>query len=260
MDTKKLFKVFLDSALFNSSELEKFSSQRPENPMEVANWAYCFLRSLIGHAMNHIGNALHQKIENAAIKMQLLIHCILSTPTTWDANTITTFGFIAERAIHDAKHSQTYAVSVKTIKVNVTEPDAVANYILHEGLTPLHHGHIFLVLDVGGATSDSYCCQVAEVYGHRICVVLDRKAPIQGITHGCVDVDRTFQLRVMERLNLARISNFFSVAMQMRYSQEFQDCKTYYQRGMHNMGFRIPRIGKATTIQHLQIIQGRMML
>ena len=261
--TKELFKVFLDSTQFNSSELKKFSQQRPENPTEVVSWAYCFLRSLIGHAIDYIGNVLQKTIENAGIEMQLLIHCNLSIPTTWDVNTITNFGFLAERAICDAIDARkTYDVSVKTIKANITEPEAVGNYILHEKkMTSLRHGDRFLVLDVGGSTSDLCLCQVAEVYGHHICVVSDRKAPIRGINSGCVDIDNTFQLRVMERLRTARISNTFDLAMQMRKSQEFQQYKTFYHRGeIYGTKFTIPGLSVATTVQQLQIFKGQMVL
>lgn len=173
--TKELFKIFLDS----TQEI-KASGQRQANSTEVAKWSYFYLRSLIGYTITSIGNTLREKVQNTAIEIQLLMHCALSTPTTWDANIITGFSFIAERAICDARQSQTFASNLKSIRVNITEPDAVANYIIHHRLGSLTHGDYFLVLDVGGSTSDSCVCQLAEVYGHQICLVLNCEAPIRG--------------------------------------------------------------------------------
>lgn len=147
--------------MFNFSDQTKFLERRPKNSTEVANWSYFYLRSLVEYALTSIGKALRGNLANDAIDIKLLMHCVLTTPTTWDANIITKFGFIAERAICEARKNQTYSSSVNTINVNITEPDAVANYILHSKLVPLDHGDNFLVMDVGGATSDACLCQVA---------------------------------------------------------------------------------------------------
>lgn len=149
---------------------------------------------------------------------------------------------------------------MKTIKVNITEPKAIRNYILHQKMTSLSHRNRFLVLDVLGATSNMCLCQVVEIHGHRIYVVSDCKAPIRGITSGCVDIDRIFQLRVFERLNIGSLSNSFSLAMQMSQGQELQCYKTRHQRDMHSMKFSIPGFTAATTIRELQILDGRMVL
>lgn len=248
--------------MFNSPERAKFLEPRPENQTEVANWIYFYLRSLIGYAITSIGDALRKKLDHAAIDIQLLMNCVFTTPTTWDANTITTFGFIAERAIQDARQDQNYASSLKIIRVDITEPDAVANYVLHQGIPHLNHGDNFLVVDVGGSTSDYCFCQVAEVYGHHICVISNSEAPIRGITYGCIDIDQTFQSCVMERLSITRVANPSIVAMQMGRSSEFQDWKVKYPTQEHNdshSSFSIPGL-PAVTFQQAQIFRGRMYL
>lgn len=261
--TTELFKIFLDAIVFNSPELTRFLEPRPESPTEVANWSYLYIRSLIKYAIGFIGNALREELHDPAVEIQLLMHCVLSTPTTWDANTITTFGFIAERAICDARKNHTYASSLKTIRVNITEPDAVANYVLHHRMAPLSHGDNLLVVDVGGSTSDFCLCQVAEIYGHYICLVLDRDAPIRGISSGCIDIDRTFQLRVMERFFSLGASNTFNLAMQMKGGTEFQQRKISYLGPQQNTGtvsFAVPGWSSVATYEQAQIIRGRMIL
>lgn len=231
--------------------------------MEVENWSYFYLRSLIQYAITSIGEFLRKRTGSADIEIELLMHCVLTTPTTWDENAITKFGFIAERAICDARQNQTYTSSFKTIKVNITEPDAVANYILLRRMAPLSHGDCFLVVDVGGATSDPCFCQVAEIYGHHICLVLNREAPIRGIPYGCVDIDQTFHLHVMNRLRITGDSNYLSSAMQMRRGLEFQQYKTLYSGPQDNacgVAFVIPGWSKNASLQQAQIFQGRMIL
>lgn len=261
--TKSLFKVFLDSTVLNSADPDhkKCSGSHPQCSTEVANWTYFYLRSLIAYAITSIGNTLR---ENAATDFQLLIHCVLTTPTTWDSNTVTTFGFIAERAICDSRQNQTYASSLKTIRVNITEPEAVANYIIHHRRAPvtLSHGDTFFVVDVGGATSDHCYCHVAEVYGHQICLVLNREASIQGISYGCMEIDQIFCVRVWERLKIANFPNPYSLAVQMGRGVDFQQHKTNYQQhdNTRSVGFPIPGCSRSTTYHQAQIFEGRIVL
>ena len=248
--------------MFNSPERAQFLETRPESQAEVANWIYFYLRSLIGYAMTSIGDTLRKNLNHAAIDIQLLMNCVFTTTTTWDANTITTFGFIAERAIQDARQDQNFASSLKIIRVDITEPDAVANYVLHQRMPDLNHGDNFLVVDVGGSTSDYCFCQVAEVYGHHICVISNREAPIRGITYGCIDIDQTFQTRIVERLSIMRVANPSIVATQMRRSHEFQHWKFMYRGQEHGdspRSFSIPGL-PAVTFQQTQIFRGRMYL
>lgn len=245
------------------SEPQKFLDSRPKDSTEAANWSYFYLRSLFGYAITTIGSALRNKLQSADIEVQLRIHCVLTTPTTWDAKTMTTFGFIAERAIDEARKSQIYATSVKTVNVNITEPDAVANYILHSKLASFSHGDNFLVVDVGGATSDSCFCQVAEIYGHQTCLISNREAPIRGISYGCIDIDRVFHLSALKQLHLTRDLKSFDLAMPMRRGKEFQNYKSFYSDESdppHSASFAIPGWNSTATFAPAEIFQGRMVL
>lgn len=44
--TRELFKIFLDSNVFNLSEQTKLVEPRPKNSAEAADWSYFYLRFL----------------------------------------------------------------------------------------------------------------------------------------------------------------------------------------------------------------------
>lgn len=95
-NTIELFKVLLDPAVFHSSDRTWFCQIPPQNIDEVARWTLAYLRCLIGYSITVIGDSL-QKTTDIPIRLQM--HCILTTPTTWDPSTIITFGCIARGAI-----------------------------------------------------------------------------------------------------------------------------------------------------------------
>lgn len=228
--------------------------------MDVETWSYLYLHSLIQYAITSIGNALCQKFERAAHDIQLMMHCVLTTPTTWDMNTINKFGFIAEQAILEARKNHTYASSLKIIRVNITEPEAVANFMLHQKRVPLGPGDTFLVVDVGGATTDTCFCQVSEVLKHNPCSVFHHEARIRGIYSGCIDIDQTFQAHVMRRLKATNIPNHIDLALQMR--DEFQQCKISYLGPQYNtdsVEITIPADSNIS-LPYAQIFQGKMKL
>lgn len=91
---------------------------------EVRWWIYVYLRSLVGYAMTVIGDTL-QKNHGT---INIFFDCVLTTPTTWDENIITTFGVIARGAIKEACQSsqvQAYGLHIKSFHYNITEPEAV---------------------------------------------------------------------------------------------------------------------------------------
>lgn len=260
--TRELFKVFLDSTIFESSDQKKLSEPRPRDSNEVAKWSHLYLRSLIEYALTSIGNTLHEKLNIPGAKVQLLAHFVLTIPTTWNADIITTYRFIAERAICDASNNHTYASSLKSVDVSITESEALANYFLDQKTFSLSYGDYFLVMDVGGSTSDFCFCQVAEIYGHHICLVLNHEAPIRGISYGCVDIDRHFETRVTEQLD-GKVGLDRSIfAVQMRRSNEFREVKSSYsglERDVREFSIRIPGWSKIT-LEQAQIFHGRMIL
>ena len=222
---RELFKILLDDTMFNAVEQVSYDAKSPQNQRNVDRWSLLYIRALIGYAMAFIGNDLSKGSNN---EIQLVMHCVLTTPTTWNTQTLTRFSNIAEQAISQTRQSseaRVYNVSIKTIKANITEPEALASLVLHSQVIPFKHGDRFLVLDIGGATSDLCFFQVQNIYGHHICLALKRENPFRGISKGCMDIDRAFHLDIYGRLCTARIPNPSGLATQMSRSSEYRAYK-----------------------------------
>lgn len=178
-------------------------------------WILAYLRCLIGHSITIIGDHQQKRFGTPASPVRLHLHCILTTPTTWDASTIRTFGCIARGAIDIAcqiPEVRAYAPTLKRLQYNITEPEAVASYVLHSNICTFAEGDTFLLLDVGGGTSDPCFFRVAKSSGQWVCLPL---GAIRGLSRGANDIHREFQLHVRYRLHIAGFSNVSNLAYRM---------------------------------------------
>ena len=224
-NVRQLFKVWLDKTFIHSHDRTLLPQENPQRPNESEEWSYFYICSLIKHAIISIGENVCKGVDTANLGIQLQVHYILSTPTTWDENTIRIFSVIVTRAINDAHKSpevQVYSASLKTLNFNITEPEAVANFVLNESPHLFIDGDIFLVLDVGGATADPYIAQIAKTHGHCICLPQDSRVSVPGVPRGFLDIGQKFQFEAFNRLTTARIPDPFGVSCRMRKGHRFR--------------------------------------
>lgn len=200
--TIELFKTLLDPQVFFSPDRTPFGQQIPHDMNKVRKLTFSYLRSLIEHVMIVIDGNLQKQLETVD---QLQLHFNFTTPTTWEANTKTIFGNIATNAIDVAFQNSAirgYTLCSKSLHYDITEAEAAAAFYLQIQAHPFTEGDTFLLLDVGGGTSDLCFLQVKRVLGHWICSPL---APIRGLSKGCKDVLQIHECTISNRLDMANI-------------------------------------------------------
>lgn len=178
------------------------------------------------YALATIGYEIQQNIEIDSTFFKLQIHCIFTTPSTWDTSVITTFNVIARSAVYDAcqaPEARVYAPRLKTLRCDITEPDAVASYFLQCCPQLFKELDNFLVVDIGGGTSDPCFLRVANVSGHWVC---KPEIPLRGLSEGAEDIDNGLRNYLKSQLQKARIPDSFTLAYRMsrlKYVQKFQE-------------------------------------
>ena len=190
------------------------------------------------------------------------LHFLLTTPTTWDESTIREFGCIARGAINTAcqiPEIRAYAPSLKRLQFNITEPDAVASFMFQSHPQYFAENDSFLLLDVGGGTSDPCFCRVTKPFGQLVCTPLD---PIRGLSRGCNDIDQQFQLHVRCRLQIAGISDISNRAYQMSQNNNIPMLMQRYSCVTRQDHFSIPisRYSKHFNHKEAGICNGEMIL
>lgn len=149
--------------------------------------------------MTVIGGNLQKRHGVIGSPIRLQIHCIMTTPTTWDASTIRAFSAIARNAIDRAcqtPEARSFAPCLKSFQCNITEPDAAATFFLQSNTQLFAEDDTFLLLDLGGGTSDPCFVRVKKMSCHWLCWPL---GPIRGIYRGCNDIKKLIRLDAESR-------------------------------------------------------------
>jgi hypothetical protein len=181
------FKIFLDQESIDAAG-KKGVRDIPATVEEAGRLITDYLRQVYGQIKRSIeattGSWKDKRVE-----------FIFSLPTTWQALSITTD---FENAIKAAGFGQEN-IDKHTAKLELTEAEAAAVYVVANPAVTLANGEVILVCDAGGGTTDLGLLEVVDA--NPDLPGLKQVAAVKGVGIGSTMIDRAFQNAVQRRLN-----------------------------------------------------------
>lgn len=233
----------------------------PIGPTEAANWSCLFLDSILKYVIDQIGTTLHKPRGGVSPGCRMLVHMTLTRPTTWDSASVAKFGAIARQAFlsaSQASETSSYGAYLKRLEFDVTESEAAGSYYVHRNPSLFNHGDHFMVLDIGGATSDISILRVQALQGRLASIKVETTPAIQGISKGGCDITRKWQIQVRDHLREAGIEQPSTKAKEMAMVHRNElyrfSCDQTYPTAHKIPGYSRARSDPTANISHGQLM------
>jgi hypothetical protein len=249
------FKIFLDQ---DSIDAARKNGVRdiPATVEEARHLITDYLRQVYGQIKRSIEGSTGSWKDKR-------VEFVFSLPTTWQALSIMTD---FENAIRTAGFGQENT-DKHTAKLELTEAEAAAVYVVANPAVKFVNGEVILVCDAGGGTTDLGLLEVVDANPRLPC--LKQVAAVKGVGIGSTIIDRAFQHLVQRRLNnnpdvqstLPR-----NIALKLARSNAFRAVKHNFGTGLDQPEYRfaLDRLGLRTNINQdfnhpgLRVERGRM--
>lgn len=181
------FKIFLDQESIDAAR-KNGVRDIPATVEEAGQLITDYLRQVYGQIKRSIEGSTGSWKDRR-------VEFIFSLPTTWQALSITTD---FENAIRAAGFGQENT-DKHSAKLELTEAEAAAVYVVANPAVRLVNGEVILVCDAGGGTTDLGLLEVVDANPNLPC--LKQVAAVKGVGIGSTMIDRAFQNAVQRRLN-----------------------------------------------------------
>jgi hypothetical protein len=181
------FKIFLDQ--------ESIDTARKNGVRDIPGTVEEAGRLITDYLRQVYGQIKHSIEANTGSWKDKRVEFIFSLPTTWQALSITTD---FEKAIRAAGFGQENS-DKHIAKLELTEAEAAAVFVVANPAVRLGNGDVILVCDAGGGTTDLGLLEVID--SNPNLPSLKQVAAVKGVGIGSTMIDRAFQNAVQRRLN-----------------------------------------------------------
>jgi hypothetical protein len=247
------FKIFLDQESIDAAR-KNGVRDIPGSVQEAGQLITDYLRQVYGQIKRSIESSTGSWKDRR-------VEFIFSLPTTWQALSITTD---FENAIKAAGFGQENT-DKHTAKLELTEAEAAAVYVVANPAIRLANGEVILVCDAGGGTTDLGLLEVVDA--NPSLPYLKQVAAVKGVGIGSTMIDRAFQNAIQRRLNnnpdvqstLPR-----NLALKLARSTAFRAVKHNFGTGLDQPEYRFALdrlgVGMNQDFSHagLRVERGRM--
>lgn len=192
---KYLFKSLLDPESWNSAQQRRDADQSGfESRDMVRDCVRDYLACLLENSLRMVSKQTE--------KLHVVVNLTLTRPTTWTAAVVEDYRSIARKAFEKVTKEcgPTLFLMLNSLR-DETESHAAGTFVLKTSKTPMDQGgSIFLVVDVGGATTDPAFLQADRDRSGRLQLKSLMNPQLLGISVGCTDLDNRFSDHILQIL------------------------------------------------------------